>query len=373
MRSTRSLQLQLFMLLVCFNSLQLHADTTFRSAELQRLAGVLHICADSLHEGTNNFRVSGRSVKLRCQQGRVQTIGYHLFTDEMKSAVGTPILDFLERYFLQLDYPHADRPSSRMALEDRFRFLSGTQAVVGTIRPGDDFALDHEHHQYTATWRRNGKKILSVQFPANHELISGETKVESEQNMEADIQMAAGKSIETISASQLSATSQSAYFVRRGNTYCNNLFASNLYYQRQDSSFVLVSDANHPLETAANMLLCHSFHPDHKLVVEQTLYGFKKKRFETSLSQWIAYCKNNGCKLYYGIETYNEQRIKATVIAVNEAENFNHVLQTEIPMTALADSTVPVSAVLSAFVPMHNVRHLFGQYKSSNKKQKHYQ
>lgn len=106
MRSTKPILLLLILQSVCFSTLQLHAGTiVFRTAELQRLASVLHICADSLHEGTNTFTVEGRSLRLRCQQGRVQTIGCHLFTDETRSALGTPIPDFLERYFLQLDHP----------------------------------------------------------------------------------------------------------------------------------------------------------------------------------------------------------------------------------------------------------------------------
>jgi len=362
----------ILILLLCYCPSQIQAETVYRSAELKHLVNELHINVDSLHEGMNRFTVFGRKVKLRYDKGCVQSLGYDLFTDDMKHAIQSPVLDFLERYFLLLDHPHVDRPRNRMAREDRFRFVVGSCATVATIQPGDEFSFNYEQKNYLVSWKRKGKTILSVVFPANHELISGETKIEAEHNIESDILSVNTSSNDVVFESDLRPTMQRNYLVKKGNSFLNDLFSSDLYYCKYQDSLILVSDPNHPLETTANMLLSLSFQPTRKLLIEQQLYGFKRKEFEISLNQWIAYCQASGCVLYYGIEAFDNQQIKATVIAVNEAENYNHILSAQIPVSTLSDKSIPINANLFSFVPMHNVKSLFGKYNNSNKRKRNY-
>ena len=333
---------------------------------------MMQIDVDSLHEGQNVVSVRGRDVILRCFHGQVQNVGYRLFSDDMRRAIHSPVLDFLERYFLQLDFPQPDRPSSRMAREDRFHFLKGSLSTVKNLRPDDDLSIDSDSRCYTVTWQRSGQTILSVHFPANHELISGETKIESEQNIEADILHAINHKEVNVNDADLSPTIQNGYLKKHGNTYLNRLFLSDLYYQRQNDTLFLVADDSHPLETTANMLVSRSFSPSRKMKMEQVLYGFKRKTFETTLRQWIIFCENSGCELYYGIESFDGQVVRATVLAVNTSENYNHVLLADIPMAAITDSSVPVSARLDAYVPMHNIKNLFGQFQNKSERQKKY-
>ena len=76
------------------------AEPGYRSSELKRLTLMMQINVDSLHEGQNVVSVRGRDVILRCFHGQVQNVGYRLFSDDMRRAIHSPVLDFLERYFL---------------------------------------------------------------------------------------------------------------------------------------------------------------------------------------------------------------------------------------------------------------------------------
>ena len=343
-----------------------------RNAELERLLRVLPIGVDSIHDGVNRFNVRGRDIVVTSRCGQVQTVGYLLFSDETRRAMPVAVANFLEGYFLRIDHPQADRPSARMMREDHFYFLYGSQSVVATLRPDDDFALESDGRRYTATWRRNGRRTLSVHFPASHELLSSETKVESEQNLETDMLAAQPVADEAVDEGDLLSTAQPGFLIKKGNTHLNRLFASDTYYRRQDGDIKLVADADHPLETVANMLVSPAFTPSRTMTVKQVMYGFKTKEFDTSLSQWIAFCLSTGCQIYYGMESLNEQAVKATVIAVNPAENYNHVLAVDVPTAALTDSSVSIRARLDAYVPMHNVTRLLEPYKSQSKVKRTY-
>ena len=173
-------------LLLCLCLLPLSASSSvrYRTAELKRLSEVLQVQIDSIHEGENTISVGDRLVRIQLNEGMVSSMGYVLFPDELKAMAHTPILNFLERYFLELDYPQADRPRNKMLHEDRFKFEVGTPATVATLQTDCAFSYSYENNRYVATWSRDGQPILSVSFPANHELISGENKIDAENFVE---------------------------------------------------------------------------------------------------------------------------------------------------------------------------------------------
>jgi hypothetical protein len=341
--------------------------------EVKRLVTALHINVDSLQEGINTFDIKKRQVKVMLNDGQVTFVGYHLFTDEMKAMLKTPILNFLERYFLQLDYPTIDRPRARMMHEDRFKFDIGSIQTVSSLKADDAFSFSLENNSYVATWSRNDHPVLSVSFPAVHELISGENKIESEDHVETDILLSPLDSVAPVNEALLMPTTQQDYFIKRGGTYFKDLFMSDLFYHRNDSSLSLVNDTSHPLESAANLMLSQESLIDCMLQVRQVMYGYKKKQFSVPLRNWIAYCLKTGCELYFGAEALDETNMKATIIAVNVAESYDHLLFVNIPMSVIETGKGDIDAQLETFIPMHNVNGLFAKYyKTDHKRQKIY-
>lgn len=76
------------------------AHTGYRLPEMKHLLKVLHIQEDSLHDGQNFFSVEGRRVYVAVKNDLIADVGYVVFPAELKAASNTPILNFLERYFL---------------------------------------------------------------------------------------------------------------------------------------------------------------------------------------------------------------------------------------------------------------------------------
>lgn len=341
----------LYIILSLAFTLTLSAQMTYRTSELRRLSSLLSVDESKLKEGNNYLTVNGQQVVVAVKGNTVSHIGLWLFGEGVRNIDNTPVFDFLERYFLQLKYPPTVKTAQKMISDDQFRFVTGSLNTVDDIRPTDNFGFSYDKHFYTATWNRDGQPLLSVTFPVEYELISGENKIEAENNLLSDIQ-------QTTSVTSKPKTAQDPHYI-------NDLFSNRLYYQKG----TLVSSERHPAETVSNMLLSLQAKGKYDINMTQVSYGFKKTVFKVSLRQWLAFCQNNGCHLYVGIEDIKENGdVSAVVLAVNEAENYNHVLTVTVPSDVLQRQQGTLEARLYPYVPTHNVRSLFATYRKSNPK-----
>lgn len=332
-------------------SLTASAQTAYRTAELQRLATVLAINGAALHEGYNTLVAKQQKVVVGVSNQTVNHIGLQLFSEEMRKTDHTPVLHFLERYFLQLKYPPSMTSANNMIHDDQFRFLTGSLQTVDELLPTDAFSFSYDKRLYTVSWKRDGQTILEVCFPVEYELISGENKIEAENNLMADIQ-------QTVVTGEAPRPALSQH-------YLNDQFSSRLYEQKGQ----LVFSERHPAETVANIMLSQQAKGAFVLKMTQLSYGFQKTTFSVPLHQWIAFCQSNGCQLYVGIEDIKESgEISAVVLAVNEAENYNHVLTVSIPSEAIREKTGTIEGRIWPYVPTHNVQNLFDTYRKSNPK-----
>ena len=331
--------------------LKASAQVNYRTAELQRLSKLLAVDQATLKDGYNYLTVNGQQVIVTVKGNTVNHIGLRLFGESTRNLDNTPVFDFLERYFLQLKYPPMVKTAQKMISDDQFQFVKGSLKTVDDIRPTDGFGFHYDKRQYTASWNRDGQPLLTVSFPVEYELISGENKIEAENNLLADIKRTEVKDV----------TCKTAH----DSHYINENFSNRLYYQKGE----LVSSVRHPAESVSNILLSLKAKGQYDLKVTQVSYGFKKTVFNVPLRQWIAFCQNSGCVLYVGIEDISEKgEVSAVVLAVNEAENYNHVLTVTIPQETIHDKKGSLNARLYPYVPTHNVKSLFAEFRKSNPK-----
>lgn len=334
--------------------LMAEAQTTFRTSELKRLATELRIDKGQLQEGYNYPTADGLSLTVHMQNGMIDHIGLHLFSEEIRKMDRSSVFDFLERYFLQLKYPPTIKTAAMMIRDDEFRFETGSMKTISELRLTDNFSYQYDKRRYKAEWLREGRKMLVVSFPVEYQLISGENKIEAESHVLNDILQTSVVADETYADVNIT-----------GETYILKEYSSRLYYMGRK----LVANSRYPAETSANMMLTTEAKGDYQLNITQVSYGFKKSVVEVGLKQWITFCRNNGCKLYFGTENIDKKgNVEAVVIAVNEAENYNHVLTVSIPAKAIAMQKGTIEARLYPYIPMQNVQSLFGTYRKSNPK-----
>lgn len=327
------------------------AQTQFRTSELKRLVTTLNVAVAALPEGYSHPVANGLLLTTHVKEQTLDHIGLQLFSDELRVAGNSPVFDFLERYFLQLKYPPVVKTASNMIRDDQFRFLIGNMATIDQLHTTDDFAFSNDNNRYTATWSRQGRVLLSVSFPVEYELISGENKIEAEDNLLSDIKSTV---ITRVADSPTQADS-----------YINGCFSNRLYFNKGS----LIVSGLHPAETSANIMLSTNTKGRYDIRMTQISYGFQKKMFQVPLRQWIAFCKNSGCQLYFGIENISSQgEVSAVVIAVNQAENYNHVLTVSIPSQVIVQHQGTIEARLYPYIPTHNVLNMFANYRKSNPK-----
>ncbi len=353
---------------------ELATAVTFRSQELKALAGRAGITTAGLAEGYNYTQVGGRRVYVRVSGGRIDNIGYDLFSDMIRGDGSQRVLtDFLERYFLLLNYPPADHSVKHILRDDRFKFVYGSMATVATLHPGDGFGYSSDDKTYVATWTRNGQELLTVTFPMEYQLLMGVSKSEAEDGFEYELkhQQLTSREQKDPDVAALTPSAQPFYYTHEGGWYLKkNINASTYYCRKSDQRYQLVSDVSHPAETAANMMLSGDVSGDYQMDVTQILYGFKNKQFSVPLRQWIAHCEATGCTLYFGIESVDYNEVQASVFAVNEQEYYNHVLFVIIPLSVIDSRQGTVKARMHTYVPMHNALMLTRNHKNERVRNK---
>ena len=343
-------QLVLYIISFLLFSTSATAQVKFRTSELQRLAKTLNIDASTLPEGFSHPTAKGLHLTIRVEDQMVDHIGLQLFSDDIRSVGNSPIFDFLERYFLLLKYPPSVKTANLMMRDDQFQFLNGSLNTIDDLRPTDGFSYNYDKHRYTATWNRDGQTLLSVSFPVEYELISGENKIEAEENLQRAVRKAVVRKQQDN---------------RQQNDTYLDLFSNRLYF----AGAQLIASSQHPAETAANMMLSTNAPGNYSLSTTQISYGFKRKVFDVPLRQWIAFCQNNGCQLYFGVENMESNGdISAVVLAVNESENYNHVLTVTIPADIIDHRQGALKVRLYPYIPTHNVMNMFATYRKSNPK-----
>ena len=350
------MKLRLIHIIICIaTSIAMIAQVTYRTAELERLSSVLGVNPTVLPaDGYSYQTVKGRQIVIGTKARVVSHIGLQLFNEDMRRLDKSPVFDFLERYFLQLTYPPVSTTTVNMVRDDQFRFLKGSLTSVAELKPTDSFSYSLEHNTYTATWKRDSQDFLQVSFPAEYELISGENKKEAEENIAADILQTAVV-VDTVRESD-----QPAAF------YMLPEISARLYFRKGQ----LTVSGSRQEQSTANMMLTTATPGNWLLAITQISYGFQKKQFEVSLKQWITFCRNSGCQLYFGVDHVEKDgTVCGVVLAVNETENYNHVLTVQVPMTVIDQREGSIEARLYPYIPTHNVRALFAKFKSSNPKE----
>jgi len=371
----RNLKYILLVFVFCLHQANTMAEVKFRTAELQRLATAINIQPESLQEGYQTIKPTTQAIVIHVDENSiVDHIGLPLFSESMKKIGNRVVMEFIERYLLQLHYPPTTKTATMMMRDDNVKFENGSIATLKQLRPTDQFNLNCERMRYAATWMRDSKTLLTLTFPAEFELLRGMNFIEAQHGFEGESQKTLKKKMvkAPLDKQQMKATKIKGCYMLEGGSYLNKTLNANRYYiETENGQLRPLLSEDHPAESAANLMLCPEIAGQRKLQITERLYGFQEKNFNMNLSQWIAFCQEEKCRLYFGIQELTTTSVKATVIAVNDEENYNHLLSLEIPYSAISNPNGVIVAQLNCYLPTHNIRNLFGIDNSKKKAKYH--
>ena len=69
-----------------------------------------------------------------------------------------------------------------------------------------------------------------------------------------------------------------------------------------------------------------------KIEITQRMYGGKRELFTVPLTDFISFCRENGCEIFVGIERQDENFMAGTAIMVNRSLGYNHILYFNVDM-----------------------------------------
>ena len=291
--------------------------------------------------------------------GRVSNIGLDLFDLEMSEFLPEDVCAFISRYFLELLC--WDKTSMQQKIkDDDVIFLTGMPEEALKLNTEMSFSLDRiEDKRYVATWKNGKKTVLSFSFPIQFELILGMPQIEIEQKLLDDLNgFDAVTSIDTGSPETEMLGNGLFRSIPATHFYVKELTDCKYYLESKDGNLEPVFDDAHLAESAANIFQ-NIIERDYTLSIRQSLYGFEKKDFTISLSQWLAYCKKNNLKSYFAVEKEDEKSILALIICESRDLAFNHMLSVAIPKTFIEDGGAILKAKLNAYIPTHNISELY--------------
>ena len=157
---------------------------------------------------------------------------------------------------------------------------------------------------------------------------------------------------------------QKSFYVLKGDAYHLENIRSDTYWEEKAGSgtFVPVFSADHLTESIGNLLLCEDTPGDIKLHLVVRQYGFKKHELTMLMRDWVAYCRDQGCTLYWGVESMEAESLKASVFVVNDVLCYDHVMSVEVPYAVFSDKGAIVQGDVNVFIPTHNIATLFQEY-----------
>lgn len=302
--------------------------------------------------------------------GNAEAQSRQVFHPEVRAANPSPVYDFIERYFTELE-ACKDVELLRLKMkDDKVEVLEGSLAAIRNITPETPFALNRMGDSfYQLTWQNGTKPLLTLRFPVNYELLLGMPKVDIEKKMQGMINAAAKPSAEAAADEvEYEKMDDGCYKTKPAMFYQLASFNDARYYSQTEPAPVPVFDDSHNWYSAANLFHGVVKTDARRLHIEQNLYGGEKAAYTVTLDKWLDYCAEQNLKTYFCIEEEREDGLKALLIAQSTEMNYNHMMQLIIPDNFIEKPDCVIKATLNAFIPTQNVKDLYQKYTEKPKK-----
>ena len=353
-------------ILILLLAASMHAVTLYRTPRLATIAAALRLnLPDTVRY--NNIVIDsvaicrGKDIHVRTNGlGDITHIGYNLFAPALRQAYkDSPVFDFLERYLLELDLQIDERTQSVRMDVDQVTVVKGNIQMLRTLDPKSDvsFNLDEiTRKMYRVTIAFNGKKI-QITFPAINELLIGANMLDLEDILKRDVQRMMPISGDALIAdwTDCQVSKGKDVLIVEGGNYLSPLIRGDIYLTEQNGIRKLICDSLNPTKSVSNIMLTGMFDKAIPLKMDIDRYGGKADSLEIKLQQFIAYCKSEGCKLFFGIKNVSDDTLTGTFFAYNEKYSYDHMMTVVFPLQILQGKDDAVRGKVYSYIPLHHI------------------
>ena len=302
---------------------------------------------------------------------KILHIGFKLFPNKTIDKHPSPAYNFIEYYLLNLYLLKEDSIILRQMNEDKVQILFGNKTrkqhlrkqlaeAVSALNRSSSFTIDMTGNNYTMAYADDENKVFKIHFPANHQLLSGMNKKESEQFFYTSLTSFPGAPCieDTVDARTLEKIGENCY-LQKGETYQIEAMNTNRYYTLQNGNYLQLADT---LQAGRSVQNLFTMQADNRIEANVTLrlYGQKKIDFSIPLHKLLEFCRANGCKVFAGIESAGASSIKGTAILLNQAQGYSHTMSFEVdPRILNRPEAYKIKTDLYIFAPVHNIESIF--------------
>ncbi|MBR5084809.1 MAG: hypothetical protein IKX33_09425 [Prevotella sp.] len=111
----------------------------------------------------------------------------------------------------------------------------------------------------------------------------------------------------------------------------------------------------------ANLVTGTEIEIDIMLSILFVKYGFRRDTLSVPLNRWVGFCLNEGCIPYYGVVSYQDDKVVAVLLMRNEDLGYVHVMKFSFNTSILEKRSGEITARLNSYVPFSNVKYLFSE------------
>lgn len=297
-------------------------------------------------------------------EGQITHRGLNLFTDDEKKSIGKDILNRLETELLNL--------SLGIDKEDVFvKIVSGDLKTLKSITPETSHSITNSNSRdLTVEWLSD-KGTTKVSMPLNYQSIKGGSRTDIEQTLISNIRNNKKQRSDAFFNIETAEPYSVDKYIIPGHSYQNKDITRNIYLTT-DSVVNPIWDSNFPLESIANLFICpNDIYRDIELNVTVLKHEYgEKENFTVSLDTFLAYCEDEGCVPFWGVEKFHDGKIEGALFLYNQGQGYDHVLKIDCEPKVVIENHGSITARASLFVPTNNVNNLFQPYINKSDKEK---
>ena len=331
----------------------------FRTVRLAELARAVSLPTKAMEGSTDSIFFRNRPLRICYNQtGDIAHIGYKIFSDpQLEYAAPRPLLIYLERYLLETQIPH---------LNDRLVYAEEVKVREGKInmlfRVKDDTPIGVEEKQrkmYRITFGMTEGENLVLDVKCNSQFMLGADIVELERNMMRDLP----RFPQTLTAEDWSAEATPRIadnlLICREAAFLDKDIRSDVYLTVDGKGKrSIYCNTKNPWRSTQNIFLTGETEMPVPVKAYVRCYEASADTLSISLQQLLGYCRQEGCRLYFGIKSQDDSLVHATLYALSNEMSFCHVVSAEIPTSfiqqiAQKSLTAPIACTIYPYVPLH--------------------
>lgn len=343
-------------------------DLLWRMAESLMITEQLDSLADGQYVGRLTYRNSPLNVVVRNR--RVTHIGYLLFSMSQRSAIKSPVYDFVERYMLEIDCPIERQKSvNKQLVEDEITFGIGDYKQLHRL-VGDTTLMvsvnQIDGRRYQVVFSDEEKEQCSIEFPLDHELLLGTDLPENEAILAKELKEWAALPVDSLNvkSEMLQYISERDIYKLPGDTCYVSSLNSDLFFSSTDGgkTFELTYSPFHLVESFANLLTTNIIENTFQVDIRQKCYDLPDAEYTLPLSQMLSYFIAIGCKPYFGVVKVNNNELVMMVFMQNTDYGYGHLLKVSADIRLIFDRAGTMNVDIFGFIPISKIKAIFQEH-----------